>query len=336
MRRRGKRGIWQIRVGGVRQTSGTSDRERAKALQDKLNAEKWDRKHGLIVPTWDQANVSWIGDNPGPASKYHNNLYAKWWKKRLTGKRLGTITPKLIHDEITKKFKVDVNEAVPANATANGYVSFVGRIIRHGSNLHPKLVYYPKSDGRDRWLTVEAFRGFTQHMYPDLMDISTFALVTGLREANDMFFRWAWLHDNDTWALLPKELTKTKKPYGIPLNKTAQAVIKRRREATIRHPEFVFINQGKPWYCAKLCLAIKAAAGEANLLPFTFHGFRHTFASWLAQKGVSEAIRDRLGCWKVRGQGNHYAHFDVDSLRPFSELFDVILGTETAQAKLTA
>lgn len=333
MYRRGR--IWWISVGGIRQTSGTADRERAKALEHKLNTEAWDREHGFITPTWEQACLSWMDNNPKAAVKYHNALHNAWWKEHLKGKRLTKIEPKDIHQIICQYFKVGLEDKLPANSTANGYVAFVGKIFRHAGK-RITLTYYPKSTGRDRWLTLDEWKHYSSKMYEDLRDISTFGLATGLREANDMFFRWKWLHDDDTWVLLPPEITKTDKPYGIPLNKTAQAIIKRRRLATLRHPEYVFLNRGKVWYRVALCIAIKDAVEAAGIPRITYHGFRHTFASWLAQKGVSEAIRARLGCWATKSQTDHYSHFDVDTLRPFSELIDVMLAAKKSQSKANA
>lgn len=325
-----KRGrIWWISVGGVRQTSGTTDRERAKALEHKLNAEAWDRRNGLIIPSWEQACLSWMDNNPVAAAKYHNVKYSNWWKEHLKGKRLDAITPALVHKIVADNFAISLTQAVGANATANGYVGFVGKIIRYGSNLNPQLPYYKKPGGRERWLTVDEWKTLSAVMDADLRDISMFGMATGLRQANDMGFRWDWIK-GDT-AILPPSVTKTDKPYGIPLNKTAQAVIESRRKATIRHPDLVFLNGGKPWYRVSLCRATRDAVEGAGIEAFTYHCYRHTFASWLAQRGVSEAIRARLGCWSTNSQTDKYSHFDVESLRPYSELIDVMLETVKSQ-----
>jgi integrase len=325
-----KRGrIWWISVRGVRQSAKTPSREKAKWLEHKLNSEAWDREHGIINPTWEQACNNWIDNNPKTAETYDSGKYLAFWKDKVKGKRLQDITPKLIHSIITQHFKINLSEPVPQNSTANGYVDFAKRIIRYSSNLHPKFTRYPKPSGRDRWLTVDEWYTLEGSMYPDLRDIALFGLATGLREANEMCFEWGWLKDNDTWALLPASVTKTKKPYGIPLNQTAQAVIKGRREATIRHPEYVFVNRGKVWYRVALSRAINSAVKASGIAPITFHGLRHTFASWLAQRGVSEVIRDRLGCWHPRSMGDRYSHFDVDTLRPYSSLIDSTLGSQS-------
>lgn len=332
----GKReGNWYICVAGNRRSSGYSDREKAKELEHKLNEEARDRRNGLIVPTWEEAAADWIHQNPVVSGSYEAKKMLAFWTPRLKGMKLRDITARVVHNHVVAakekerpKFLVDLIKPVPANSTANGYVSFVSRIIRHGSNLNPKLTYYPKPAGRDRWLTLEEWDRLVGKMEPDLADICTFALATGLREANDMEFRWAWLRD--TWAEIPAGVTKTGKPYTIPLNRTAQAVIKKRRDSTIRHPDLVFLNRGKPWYRMALCTAIGKAARAAGIEGFTFHCFRHTFASWLAQKGVSHSIRARLGCWATATMADRYSHFDVESLRPFAEIIDRILNEKRA------
>lgn len=323
-------GVWYISVGGIRHSARTTDRERAKALEHKLNAEAWDRRNGLIVPTWDQACLSWLDDNPGLAGKYMNLKHSKWWKEHLTGKRLDAITPKFIHGLISQFFNVSLTEPIGPNSTANAYVGFVGRVIRHASNLNPKFTYYPKTRGRDRWLTVDEWRTLSGAMNPDLRELSLFALVTGLREANVMGLQWSWVRGD--WLEIPAELTKTRKPYAIPLNRTAQGVIESRRQNPVRHVQWVFTNAGRPWNRVVLCRAIKGVVMTAGIPEFTFHGFRHTFASWLAQKGVSHAIRARLGCWSTGSMADHYSHFDLGSLRPYAELLDGILAVNESQS----
>lgn len=325
-------GVWYISVAGVRQSSRTADRERAKWLETKLNAEAWDLQNGRVVPSWEQACMKWADDNPAASKKPANIHFESWWRDHLKGKRLASITPALVNGIIlSNRTGVDVENPVPQNATANGYVGFVSKVIRAASNLRPALIYYPACSARERWLTPAEWLTFAGHMHQDLADLSLFALATGLREANDMFFEWRWLQDRDTWALLPSSVTKTRKPYGIPLNRTAQTIIKRRREATLRHPDLVFLDRGAPWTRYRVCRYYQAAVEKSSIDKITFHGLRHTFASWLAQAGVSELIRSRLGCWQTGSQADDYSHFDTESLRPFSELID----TRLAQGVVT-
>src|SRR5688572_26729226 len=110
---------------------------------------------------------------------------------------------------------------IKQNATANQYVSFVRRVIRHGSNLKPAFQVYPPMLGSERWATQAEWKAISKHLTPDALDVLTFLLVTGQREANVMFFEWKW--DHGTWGTVPAADTKTSVPYGIPFNQTAQA-----------------------------------------------------------------------------------------------------------------
>ena len=330
MYRRGR--IWYISVGGVRRSAETTDRERAKALEHKLNAEAWDRRNGLIVPTWDQSCLSWMESNPVLAEKYANKKHARWWKPHLTGKRLDSISKALVHRVISENRVVSLTGPAAENATANAYVGFVARIIRHGCNLSPKFTHYPPNRGRDRWLTLEEWKRLELSSIPDAGDVFTLALVTGLRQANVIGMEWSWVHGET--LLIPAERTKTRQPYGIPLNRTALGVIERRRQAPVRHVKYVLTNKGKPWKPYSIDRQLWGAIKRSGIAEITFHGFRHTFASWLAQRGVSEAVRARLGCWSTRSQADHYSHFDVESLRSYAEIFDTILsqgGAEVTQ-----
>lgn len=270
-----------------------------------------------------------MDDNPRVAGTYDAKKCLTFWRDKLKGKRVDQINPRLMHQLTLQHFKVNLLEPAPANGTANGYVSFVSRVLRHSSNLNTKFTYYPKPKGRDRWITPAEWAGLSEKLYPDLHDVCLFGLATGLRASNVIFFRWSWLQEGDAWVLIPPEFTKTDKPYGIPLNKTAQAVIRSRRGTTIRHPEYVFLNRGKPWYRVMLCREVNRAMKAAKVEDFTFHCFRHTFASWLAQRGVSQSVRARLGCWTTGSITDRYSHFDVESLRPFSELVDSIISSRS-------
>lgn len=314
MHKRG--GIWYFSINGTRQSSGTGDRERAKALKRKLENEAWDRKHGLHIPTWDEACLDWLEKHRHLKSYVQQLIFARWWKKHLTGLKLTALTKDLIHRTIIAHRPVDLTGPSKKNSTANVYVFFVEKIVRANSNLKPSFTRYPEPRG-DRWLRPEEWRDLVQHMPTDLQDIATFALSTGLREGNVMRFEWGWLHGSQ--AFLPATVTKTERDYGIPLNTIAQAVIARRRDMKVRHPRYVFTNAGKVWTCVMLLRALKRAQEGSDIAPLTFHTLRHTFASWLAQKGVSDAVRCRLGCWSTGGAASRYVHFDVEGLRSFSE-----------------
>lgn len=330
--RRGKKGTIYVRIDGVRTSTGTTDPERAKWFKKKHENEAWDRANGRSVPTWDGACIAWAKGNPLSAVGVANLRFENWWKDHLSGKSLRAITPELVNDLVTKhRTGVSATERLPANATANAYVQFVARVIAATSSLRPAFIHYPPMKGRLRWLTPAEWFLLAAKMDGDLRDVCEFSLATGLRQANCLEFDWAWLHGD--WALIPPEFTKTDEPYGIPLNKTAQAVIARRKAAAVRHPNLAFLNAGKPWYRVAVARKLWKALEDSGVDEITYHGFRHTFTSWLAQKGVSESIRARLGCWRTGRMADRYSHFDVESLRPFAAHIDEALKTAQAEKR---
>lgn len=330
MYRRGKRGVIYINVQGVRQSSGTTDRERAKALEHRLNNEAWDLAHGLRIPNWNEAVVKWGTDNPKLAARKVNKHYAIWWHPFLDGKKLPAITPALIHQTVkAHRPGVSLDTRTKPNATANAYVAYVARVIRHSSNLRADFQYYPVMLPADRWTPPEEWLRIAQHLTPDELDVLTFSLATGLREANVMFFEWPW--DHQTWGAVPADDTKTDVPYGVPFNRTAQTVLERRRAASVKHVRYVFTDAGKPWYTLKLLRALARACKAAELPVMTVHALRHTFGTWLARNGVPKDVRRRLMGHGTGDVHDRYIHHDVESLRPFSEVIDEILAAARRQ-----
>jgi integrase len=301
-----RRGNWYIRINGVRTSSGTKDRERARRREHKENKEGWDTRYGLVIPTWERAALNWTNAYPKESGTKNNLLYAKWWLEQLQGKRLTEINRELIHGVVSKHFQVDL----------------------------PKLIKYPQIQYSDKWTTPENWYLIRDHLTPDELDMATFILATGVREDNGLFFEWPW--DKGTWALIPPVRTKTDTPYGIPLNKTAQAILKKRKKEKVKHLKYPFTIEGKEWYPLKLLRALKRACKAAGVPVVTVHGLRHSFATWLAQNGVPKEIRQRLMGHSVKDVQDVYSHFDVESLRKYAEIAGEIASHQPRKGRQVA
>lgn len=81
-------------------------------------------------------------------------------------------------------------------------------------------------------------------------------------------------------------------------------------------------DYGAAWYKAR---------SRAGLPDFPWHGFRHTFASWLGQNGCPETALDQLCGWAEKDTRSIYTHLNVETLRPYAEIIDIVLGTKSAQ-----
>lgn len=315
---------WQIVVNGVRQSSGTADYARAKALEHKLNHEAWDaRRLGIRFRTWDEACLDWFKRKAAMKSLRVYADYAKFWQPHFSGRLLKNITGELARQILIDQGRVNVELAVPANTTANHKLGFVGKIIRNARMVY-EVDYFPAPKGRDEWLTVEQWKSL--RMDDDLRHLATFSLATGLREANVIGLPWEWVKGD--YLLVPAEFAKTARPYGIPLNKTALSIIQERRQSPVIHAGNVFALQGRPTYPVAIGRAWGAALRDSGVPHMTYHGLRHTYASWMVQAGVPFEIVARLGQWKQRGMVHRYTHFDVESLRPWADRFDDILSAK--------
>lgn len=71
--------------------------------------------------------------------------------------------------------------------------------------------------------------------------------------------------------------------------------------------------------------AWRKAVERAGIGHVRWHDLRHTFNSWLAQKGVPSEIRKRLMGHKNGEVHDRYTHLYVEHLRPYAEIIDDIL-----------
>lgn len=157
----------------------------------------------------------------------------------------------------------------------------------------------------------------------DLTDLIRFAVNTGLRQSELISLRWKQINFRDNYLILDNNssVTKSKKVRAIPLNLTALQILTDRQ---IRmKSEFIFTYLGQPikqqFISHKFNKLIKRA-GLNNRL--NFHSLRHTFASWLVQKGVSiYEVSKLLGHSDIRVT-QIYAHLSSDNLRNAVDLLN--------------
>ena len=122
----------------------------------------------------------------------------------------------------------------------------------------------------------------------DVRDLLVFAMQTGLRQMELLTLEWSQINFKDRYLTLTNQshITKSKKVRMIPLSIKAMQIIVE-RELT-KASELVFTLNRKainPNYISqKFKSYVREAAINDNL---TFHSLRHTFASWLVQRGVS-------------------------------------------------
>jgi integrase len=122
----------------------------------------------------------------------------------------------------------------------------------------------------------------------DLRELITFAVHTGLRQSDLVNLEWHQISFQNQTLILDNRNSRTKsgKVHSIPLNIKALQILTDRQIKTIDSKR-VFMYQSKPIKQIFISHKFKKFVKKAGLNPqLSFHCLRHSFASWLIQKGV--------------------------------------------------
>jgi len=150
----------------------------------------------------------------------------------------------------------------------------------------------------------------------DLRDITEFALNTGLRQMELLTLEWNQINFRDTILILDNRnhLTKSKKIRTIPLNiKSLQILTVRERS---KQSNIIFTYNELPIKQDFISKKFKKYVLKAGLnKKLNFHSLRHTFASWLVQRGVSiYEVSKLLGHSDIKVT-EIYSHLRAEDLR---------------------
>ena len=116
--------------------------------------------------------------------------------------------------------------------------------------------------------------------------------------------------------------------YGKSLNETALAVLRRQ---VGKHPSRVFTYNRRPFDRASTLGWMKALK-RAGIENFRWHDLRHTWASWLAQKGVPLNDIQEMGAWETAAMVRRYAHLSPAHLSHRAKVIDGLIDTDLAQS----
>lgn len=326
---------WWITVKGVRQTSGTEIYEDAEALEHRLNLEDWKQQHMGTKPpkSWKEAVVKYLKERQHKPSYDTIVQRLGWWSPHLKHVHdLRNITRDMI-DSILSKHRSVTALPSPGNTTANKYAGSVGAVLTAACRewgwieSTPKLRKYPEPAHRRCWLSVEQWNALEAELPIHLLLPARFALATGLRAGKVFGLEWGQIDIKNRSMTFSGNAIK--RGNTIPLNQTAISVLEDAKSQETVHLQRVFLYDGEPlqdygaaWYKAR---------ARAGLPDFPWHGFRHTFASWLGQNGCPETALDQLCGWAEKDTRSIYTHLNVETLRPYSEIIDIMLGTKSAQ-----
>lgn len=181
---------------------------------------------------------------------------------------------------------------------------------------------------RLRFLSKQEWQCLKKELPEHVLALATFAISTGLRQANVLCLRWAEVNLKEKIAWVDSSETKSRKSLSIPLNAVALSVLNSQKG---KHKEFVFTYKGEPvksvkkaWnnalIRAKIDLVTKQDKDGRDYITstFRFHDLRHTWASWHVQNGTPLAVLKELGGWSDINMVMRYAHLSPEHLRKYA------------------
>ena len=302
----------------IRRTLGTTDRQAAEELHDKIKYEQWriDRIGEKPKRTWDEACIRWL-DEKGAKKSIEDDKNRMRHLPELRGMLLEDITRDFVQKIIAQKTCSD--------ATKNRYTALIrailNRAMKHWEWLEsvPYFSMYAEHQRRVRWLTTDEAKRLIAVAPPYLARIIRFALATGLRRNNVQFLKWQQIDLNRGVAWFHGDTMKSGRALGVSLNEIAMQVL---YEQQGKHDEFVFTNsKGTPmktWEWRDWNKTLK----KADIHNFRFHDLRHTWASWLIQRGVPLAALQEMGGWETPSMVQRYAHLAPEHLHKHSALLN--------------
>jgi integrase len=150
---------------------------------------------------------------------------------------------------------------------------------------------------------------------PDIKDLVNFAVNTGLRQMELLTLSWNQINFKDKLLILDnlQHITKSKKIRTIPLNIKAMQILTKRELNKTGNIIFTINSEAikQDFISKKFRKYVKKTGLNPKL---SFHSLRHTFASWLIQRGVSiYSVSKLLGHSNIRVT-EIYAHLRQSDL----------------------
>lgn len=318
---------WQIVIyhsgKRVRRSSGTASRQEAQRLHDEIKAELWAAPRHAIERTWIDACTDWLT----AAQRSGSDRYIlRALNAAYADRPLSQCTAESFAEAMAGK----------TPGTYNRHRAIIVAILNR-AGIKLKLPTRKVKRGRLRFLTAAEWQRLYAALPDHLKPIAAFALATGLRQKNVTHLRWEDIDLDRAVLWVHPDMAKSGKPIGIPLAGKAMDVLEGQAG---KHDDWVFPYTGRGRAAGSPIDKIKTswqrameraglgrferwtdAAGKQHKKwhgDFTFHGLRHTWASWHVMSGTPLEVLQKLGGWEDPRMVQNYAHLAPEYLASYA------------------
>jgi len=171
---------------------------------------------------------------------------------------------------------------------------------------------------RQRTLTADELQAFwtaLEKASPTVRNVFRLMLLSAQRRNEVSRMRWSDLDRRDGWWNLPAELTKTKRPYRVPLTPDILVIIEEMEHLAL-DPVWVFprAGGGGPVPEASATKPFRRLIREAGIAHFMPHDLLHTVTSHMTAMGISQFDVGKLRHHTSRDatMTSRYDHFSYD------------------------
>jgi len=289
----------------VRRSAGTGDKQEAQRKHDELKASLWKEKRAGKV--FFDALDEWVAAKPRHVNQL---LSVKQIRKTYADRPLIDVTGASVLETYKELHPANYNRLAniiraAMNVTAElGWIEAAPKI---------KIKKEPRPVANEDPLTVKQWKALRAELPDHLLLMADFAIATGLRWSNVAKMEWHRIDLTRKYTWVPGSKAKAGEPIPVPLSASALAVL---RKAPKPHEGFVFRYNGKPIKSGKTAW-LKALTRVGLKCKFTWHGLRHTWASWHAMGGTPMDVLQKLGGWESPEMVKRYAHLDPTYIARF-------------------
>lgn len=268
------------------------------------------------------------------------NLYKKWIKPILKNVSLPDIS--VAHIE---KLTVSMKKAGKSPATIKYAIAVISQVWNFARDREivdkespTRRIKKPKLDNkRVRFLTEQEARQLLDALWKrsvDVHDITLFSLFCGARASEIFGLQWADI-DLERGTIYLRD-TKSKVSRHAYITQEMREVLTRRHEGQSRN-QLVFPST-KGTEITRISNTFDIVIGELGFnegvedtrQKVVFHTLRHTFASWLAQRGVPLYTIAKLTGHSELRMVERYAHLAPDGVKEAAMMLEGAIAANTA------
>lgn len=314
--------VYKINGKRTRISTGKTNKYEAKKFLENFETELANREKIKIIPVTLREYYFIFGRYSEAVHSPNTTLAYKNTFKQLTTYFGNVQLTELTHQKLDLYFQYRIRKIsiYVARRDLINISSFFNYAIRNGYALENPIKHFKRFKIPEKlpvFFTENEFNLLLDALDDnDLKDIIIFALQTGLRQMELITLQWDQIYLTNKNLMLDNRnnLTKSKKVRSIPLSSVAIKILQNRFELKNYGNVFTYDNKviGQNFLSNKFKKYVRKVPINPKL---NFHSLRHTFASWMVQRGVSIYIVSKLLGHSDIKTTQIYAHLRNDDLR---------------------